>query len=97
MLLSSALPPEGNFYRVAVPEDIVAGSPDPSAWPEPTATLEPAGCNPLEYFQNHSIIFGKLFSSHSAIRGIDVDEDITFCGAHIILVPRLTSNFMSTR
>jgi hypothetical protein len=53
-------PPEGNFYRVAVPEDIQEGFPDPSTWPEPTATLEPAGCDPLEYFQNHTIIFGEL-------------------------------------
>jgi len=50
-----------NFYRVAVPEDIQEGFPDPSTWPEPTATLEPAGCDPLEYFQNHTIIFDITF------------------------------------
>lgn len=50
-----------NFYRVAVPDDIQQGFPDPSTWPEPTATLEPAGCNPLEYFQNHTIIFDITF------------------------------------
>ncbi|KAI0004307.1 glycoside hydrolase family 16 protein [Russula compacta] len=53
-----------NFYRVAIPEDILAGIPNPDNWPLPTATLEPAGCDPLKYFVNHSIIF----------------EDITFCG-----------------
>jgi len=50
-----------NFYRVAVPKNIQEGFPDPSVWPEPTATLEPAGCNPLEFFQNHTIIFDITF------------------------------------
>ncbi|KAI9445170.1 glycoside hydrolase family 16 protein [Lactarius indigo] len=50
-----------NFYRVAVPEDIQAGFPNPAVWPNPTATLEPAGCDPLQYFKNHSIIFDITF------------------------------------
>lgn len=50
-----------NFYRVAVPEDIQEGFPNPATWPNPTATLEPTGCNPLEYFNNHTIIFDITF------------------------------------
>ena len=50
---------EGNFYRVAIPQDILEGIPNPANWPNPTATLEPAGCNPLTYFKNHTIIFGR--------------------------------------
>jgi len=50
-----------NFYRVAIPKDILEGIPDPANWPNPTATLEPAGCNPIEFFQNHSIIFDITF------------------------------------
>ncbi|KAI9460851.1 concanavalin A-like lectin/glucanase domain-containing protein [Lactarius psammicola] len=50
-----------NFYRVAVPEDIQEGFPNPATWPKPTATLEPAGCDPLQYFKNHSIIFDITF------------------------------------
>ncbi|KAI9508757.1 glycoside hydrolase family 16 protein [Russula earlei] len=50
-----------SFYRVAIPEDILQGIPNPANWPNPTATLEPAGCNILNYFQNHSIIFDITF------------------------------------
>jgi len=50
-----------SFYRVAVPQDIVEGIPNPANWPNPTATLEPAGCDPLTYFLNHSIIFDITF------------------------------------
>lgn len=49
---------KGNFYRVAIPEDILEGIPDPSNWPNPTATLEPAGCNISNFFKDHQIIFG---------------------------------------
>ncbi|EIM92458.1 uncharacterized protein STEHIDRAFT_47968 [Stereum hirsutum FP-91666 SS1] len=50
-----------SFYRVAVPQDIVDGSPDPSTWGEPSAALAPDNCNPLTYFVNHSIIFDITF------------------------------------
>ena len=50
---------EGNFYRVAVPSDVLEGIPNPANWPNPTATLEPSGCDPFAYFKNHSIIFGE--------------------------------------
>ncbi|KAI0257529.1 glycoside hydrolase family 16 protein [Lactifluus subvellereus] len=50
-----------NFYRVAIPDDILSGTPNPANWPKPTATLEPAGCDPLKYFRNHSIIFDITF------------------------------------
>jgi hypothetical protein len=60
---------EGNFYRVAIPQDILDGIPNPANWPNPTATLEAAGCDPLTYFQNHSIIFGgSLLHSHYEIK-----------------------------
>jgi hypothetical protein len=49
---------KGNFYRVAIPQDILEGIPNPANWPNPTATLEPAGCDPLKFFMNHTIIFG---------------------------------------
>lgn len=50
-----------NFYRVAIPQDILEGIPNPANWPNPTATLEPAGCDPLTFFVNHSIIFDITF------------------------------------
>jgi len=50
-----------NFYRVAIPSDILEGIPDPSNWPNPTATLEPAGCNISNFFVDHQIIFDITF------------------------------------
>ncbi|KAG6851044.1 hypothetical protein H0H93_002936 [Arthromyces matolae] len=47
-----------SFYRATIPKDILEGSPDPSQWGDPSAALEPSGCDPLEYFYNHSIVFG---------------------------------------
>jgi len=53
-----------SFYRAAIPQDILAGTPNPSLWGTPAAKLLPTKCNPLSnYFMNMSIIF-----------------DITFCG-----------------
>jgi hypothetical protein len=49
----------GSFYRAAVPQDIVEGTPDPSNWGLPVAELSPQGCDPLQYFANHSIVFGE--------------------------------------
>ncbi|KAI0322328.1 glycoside hydrolase family 16 protein [Amylostereum chailletii] len=54
-----------SFYRVAVPQDIKDGTPDPSGWGSPSAALSPQGCDIGSYFYNHSIIFAI---------------DITFCG-----------------
>ncbi|KAJ7597059.1 glycoside hydrolase family 16 protein [Mycena floridula] len=51
----------GSFYRAAIPQDILAGSPNPSNWGVPVALLEPAGCDPLTYFVNHSIVFDITF------------------------------------
>jgi len=50
-----------SFYRAAVPEDIVTGIPDPAGWGLPVAELGSEGCNTLEYFVNHSIIFDITF------------------------------------
>ncbi|KIY52758.1 glycoside hydrolase family 16 protein [Fistulina hepatica ATCC 64428] len=47
-----------SFYRAAIPQDIKDGIPAPSTWGTPVAQLDPAYCNPIEYFVNHSIIFG---------------------------------------
>jgi len=53
-----------SFYRAAIPQDIIAGRPNPSHWGVPSARLLPTNCNPLsKFFINMSIIF-----------------DITFCG-----------------
>ncbi|KAJ7169874.1 glycoside hydrolase family 16 protein [Mycena filopes] len=50
-----------SFYRSAIPGDIVAGSPDPSNWGVPVASLAPEACDPLTYFVNHSIVFDITF------------------------------------
>ncbi|KAJ3485570.1 hypothetical protein NLI96_g4881 [Meripilus lineatus] len=50
-----------SFYRAAVPKDIVSGQPSPSLWGLPVAVLEPAGCDPIANFVNHSIIFDITF------------------------------------
>jgi hypothetical protein len=55
--------PEGSFYRAAVPQDILQGSPNPANWGVPSAALEPGRCDPLKFFVNHSMIFGMRFSS----------------------------------
>ena len=52
-----------SFYRAAIPVDIDNGSPNPSNWGVPVASLESADCDPLEYFANHSIIFGRVHIS----------------------------------
>lgn len=54
---------KGSFYRAAIPKDITEGSPDPSQWGNPSAALESTGCNPLEFFYNHSIVFGESCST----------------------------------
>ena len=55
----------GSFFRAAVPDDVVNGSPTPSSWGAPVAVLEPADCNPLTNFVNHSIIFGETTTAFS--------------------------------
>jgi len=50
-----------SFYRAAVPQDIVEGSPTPERWGTPSAVLEPDSCDPLAFFKNHSIIFDITF------------------------------------
>ena len=51
----------GSFYRAAIPKDITAGTPSPSLWGVPSATLSNTKCNISSYFSNHAIIFGTLF------------------------------------
>ncbi|KAF8640464.1 hypothetical protein AX17_000128 [Amanita inopinata Kibby_2008] len=50
-----------SFYRAAVPKDIVQGTPNPTNWGLPSAELWAEGCDPLNYFANHSIIFDITF------------------------------------
>ncbi|KAL1719504.1 glycoside hydrolase family 16 protein [Schizophyllum commune] len=50
-----------SFYRAAIPDDINAGSPNPSGWGKPVAFLSPDSCDPIKYFTNHSIIFDITF------------------------------------
>jgi hypothetical protein len=54
----------GSFFRAAVPNDIGRGSPNPSLWGVPSATLASTSCNIEQFFINHSIVFGQcnLFS-----------------------------------
>lgn len=50
----------GSFYRAAIPQDILEGSPNPSNWGLPSAALSPEKCEMETYFKEHSIIFGEL-------------------------------------
>ncbi|KAF9015185.1 concanavalin A-like lectin/glucanase domain-containing protein [Cyathus striatus] len=50
-----------SFYRAAVPQDIVSGSPDPDNWGVPSAMLDSSQCNISQYFANHNIIFDITF------------------------------------
>jgi len=50
-----------SFYRQAIPNDITQGSPDPSKWGPPVASLDPGSCDLSQYFANHSIIFDITF------------------------------------
>jgi len=50
----------GSFYRAAIPKDIIAGTPNPSLWGLPSATLLNTKCNITNYFSNHSIVFGAI-------------------------------------
>ncbi|KAH8120381.1 concanavalin A-like lectin/glucanase domain-containing protein [Phellopilus nigrolimitatus] len=49
------------FYRVSIPKDILAGTPDPTSWVTPSAALDPGGCDPFTYFVNHSLVFDITF------------------------------------
>jgi hypothetical protein len=58
---------KGSFYRVAIPEDVIDGTPNPSRWGAPSAVLEASDCNIGQFFANHSIIFGKSSRSVGAL------------------------------
>jgi len=87
----NAIPYEGytgSFFRAAVPADITQGSPNPSAWGIPSATLSNSSCHIGQFFSNHNIVFGKcnlfsyVFHSQMTMRVI---IDITFCGMFLSL------------
>ncbi|KAF8810090.1 glycoside hydrolase family 16 protein [Phlegmacium glaucopus] len=50
-----------SFFRAAVPADITQGSPDPSEWGIPSATLSNSSCHIGQFFSNHSIVFDITF------------------------------------
>lgn len=72
----------GSFFRAAIPQDILDGTPTPSAWGVPSATLlNSSSCDIPSYFQSHRIVFGAYWSdkriqslkafqiSHSVVNG----------------------------
>ncbi|KAF8203636.1 glycoside hydrolase family 16 protein [Pholiota molesta] len=58
-----------SFYRAAIPVDVTAGSPTPSAWGIPSAKLDSSMCNISKFFSNHSIIFGDWAGNSYATSG----------------------------
>jgi hypothetical protein len=51
-----------HFPRYAVPSDISSGTPNPAAWPAPSARfVGGGGCNIDEHFVGHSIVFTNTF------------------------------------
>jgi len=50
-----------SFYRAAIPKDIIAGTPNPSLWGAPSATLLNTQCNITNYFWSHAIVFDITF------------------------------------
>jgi len=45
------------FPRQSIPSDITAQAPVPEGWGTPSAFWPASGCNPFQFFQNHSAIF----------------------------------------
>ncbi|KIM29503.1 glycoside hydrolase family 16 protein [Serendipita vermifera MAFF 305830] len=45
------------FYRSAIPEDILEGTPNPASWRLPSASLSNLGCDIDRYFMNQMLIF----------------------------------------
>jgi len=45
------------FPRQDIPSDITAQAPVPTSWGTPMASFPASGCNPFQFFQNHSAIF----------------------------------------
>jgi hypothetical protein len=71
----------GSFYRAAIPKDIIAGTPNPSLWGLPSATLLNTKCNITDYFWSHAIVFGAFPNRRlQASDKLKNDSDITFCG-----------------
>jgi len=50
-----------SFYRAAIPKDIIAGTPNPSLWGAPSATLLDTLCNITNFFWDHEIVFDITF------------------------------------
>lgn len=74
----------GSFYRAAIPKDITAGTPNPSQWGAPSATLLNTTCNIASYFWTHVIVFGMFFNVKLTMKTdvlfvFDL-VDITICG-----------------
>lgn len=45
-----------HFERSKIPQDIIAGSPNPSSWPIPVAFWSNAGCDVASHFYDHSLV-----------------------------------------
>ncbi|KAI0271656.1 glycoside hydrolase family 16 protein [Gloeopeniophorella convolvens] len=45
------------FPRSSIPADITARAPQPDSWGTPSAAWPASGCNPAQFFQDHSAIF----------------------------------------
>ncbi|KAF8168197.1 glycoside hydrolase family 16 protein [Crassisporium funariophilum] len=50
-----------SFFRAAIPRDITAGTPSPSEWGLPSATLASTACDISSFFANHSVVFDITF------------------------------------
>lgn len=50
-----------SFFRVAVPQDIVDGIPNPMNWGLPSATLDTTRCDLPKFFIDHQIVFDITF------------------------------------
>jgi hypothetical protein len=45
------------FPRSKIPQDIIAGQPNPSRWGKPSAKWVAGACDPYRFFRDHVAIF----------------------------------------
>ncbi|PPQ69266.1 hypothetical protein CVT24_000072 [Panaeolus cyanescens] len=50
-----------SFFRAAIPDDILDGTPTPSSWGPPSAKLSSSKCDINKYYGNHTIVFNITF------------------------------------
>jgi len=73
-----------SFYRSTIPQDILDGQPNPSGWGTPDAALDPDGCNPLQYFTNHSIVFDITFCGDWAGNSYNTSDCPGTCAERLV-------------